>query len=197
MTSGKKPTSNPLKDLESAAQENAAAESEQITLDPKQLLDQLASMEAKLKKLEADNERLANENESLTAAGGLRFSPNEQAYAGEDGHGGYEFRVEPITKDGEFEHLKPTTVRCVDESEAIRWYCQKNEMKPGTGKALDPVRVRLKVTCASKERAESIILQKRIALLRVKINNGQELTAEDQELARRCEKQLFGFDSDT
>lgn len=157
------------------------------------LLARLDAAERELKSRDAKIEALQDEVKQLSQAGGLKYSPQEKPFAGENG--GYEFIVTPHPKEGDtdFAHLKSMSVRCIDESEALRWYCQVNETKKGSGRALDPVKVRLTVACVGRERADSIVRQKQISVLRKKIESGMQLTDADNELLAQCEEQIYGF----
>lgn len=172
----------------SAAATDPAAMSETQQLS---LMQRLDALEAKLKETQAENERLKAEAEQSMAAG-LRYSPNERAFAGSEG---YKFLVKPIVlpvdKD-KYAHLKPVEVSACDESEAKRWYYQSNETRPGSGQALDPMQVRLEVTCLSiKERNESLRRQYQLAGIRNKVDNGQSLNKDEERLLREYESALF------
>lgn len=164
-------------------------------LDPNELLARLEAAESQLKERDDTIAGLKDEVSELTQAGGLKFSPKEQPFAGPDG--GYNFVVTPKVKadDPSMQHLKPRKVKCCDESEALRWYCQVNENKPGTGMALDPMKVQLHVECVDDARQRSLMRQKQIAALRRKVENGQQLSAADNKLLATCEEEIYGYSS--
>lgn len=159
------------------------------------VLSRLEAAEAALKERDAEINQLRDEAARVAATGGLKYSPSDRPYAGPGG--GFEFTVTPILREGEteFAHLTPKTVRACDESEALRWYCQAHEMKPGSGKAVDPVRVRLTVACLGRERADAIMRQKQISALRRKVEAGVQLTEADNALLAQCEGEIYGYGS--
>jgi len=156
------------------------------------VLERLKTMEAALAESVAENKRLREEAEAAVANAGLRYQPNAKAFAGPEG---YEFEVVPVLKDGdnEYRHLKRARVKAVDEGEAKRWYCQANEGKPGTGTALDPMKVRLEVRSLSPQRATSIVRQKQISALRAKVNSGMQLSKSDTVLLNEVESEIYGY----
>lgn len=139
-----------------------------------------------------ENQRLREEADAIASSGGLRYSPNEKAFAGPEG---YEFEVRPVLKEGDatYAHLKPAKIKACDESEALRWYCQANETRPGSGTALDPIRVRLSVKCLSKERDNSVVRQKQIAVIRRKVENAVPLTDAEQALIDKYEIDIYSL----
>lgn len=153
------------------------------------LLRRLASLEKQLKEQKEETERILAES---NASSGKRYSPKEKAFAGVEG---YKFRVTPIAKkDGDsIDHLQPAEVEAVDESEALRWYCVANESRPGSGQALDPMRVRLKVESIGRKRADSVMRQKQIGALRLKVQSGVTLSPKELALLDTCEKEVFQF----
>lgn len=172
----------------------SVADEQVATLTPAQtleLLKRLDSLEKALVEQKAETERVIAENAN---ASGKRYSPGEKAFAGVEG---YKFRVTPIPKkDGnpdQFSHLKPQDVEACDESEALRWYCVANESRPGSGQALDPMKVRLKVEPIGRKRADSVVRQKQIGALRLKVNAGLQLTEKESALLATCEKEIFQF----
>lgn len=172
----------------------ATADEQVTSLTPAQtleLLKKLDSLEKALVEQRAETERIIAENAN---ASGKRYSPGEKAFAGVEG---YKFRVTPIPKkDGnpdQFAHLKPQEVEACDESEALRWYCVANESRPGSGQALDPMKVRLKVEAIGRKRADSVMRQKQIGALRVKVQAGLQLTEKETALLATCEKEIFQF----
>lgn len=181
-----KATSESDLNIGKALSEAGNAEPEQVS--NVELLRRLAALESKYTELKDEHERVVAESQ---ASSGKRYSPNEKAFAGVEG---YEFLVTPMPKEGEFQHLKPATVRAVDESEALRWYCVANEMKPGTGAALDPVKVRLDVKPVGRKRADSIMRQKQIGALRKKVEANQPLSEQESDLLASCEREIFNYE---
>lgn len=162
-------------------------------VDPNDTLARLIAAEEALKAREEEIVALKAEADRVMASGGLRYSPKDRPFVGDGG--GYEFTVTPKIKEGDTDlaHLKPVTVRCCDESEALRWYCQAHEMKVGSGKAVDPVKVHLSVVCLGRERADAIMRQRQISVLRRKVESGAQLNETDQELLATCENEIYGF----
>lgn len=154
----------------------------------------LAAQTATTAQQKEEIDRLREEADRIRDGAGLRYSPKEQAYIGDNG--GYEFEVIPRIKEGDtsLAHLVPKKVRACDESEAIRWYCQTNEMKKGTGIAVDPVKVPLSAKCLGRERADAIMRQRRISALRSKVESGHTLSETDRELLETCEQEVFGYE---
>jgi hypothetical protein len=189
----KEPALNIGEALSKAGLTEAASSEEQVaTLTPAQtleLLKRLDSLEKALVEQKAETERVIAENAN---ASGKRYSPGEKAFAGVEG---YQFKVTPIPKkDGDqFPHLKPQVVEACDESEALRWYCVANESRPGSGQALDPMKIRLKVESVGRKRADSIVRQKQIGALRLKVNAGLQLSEKEADLLETCEKEIFNF----
>jgi hypothetical protein len=175
---------------EATAPEQVAESSKQASAPD--LLERLAALEAANAELQKRNQELKEEAEAIASAGGLRYSPKEQAFAGPNG---YLFEVTPMLKEGDttYAHLKPRKVKAVDESEALRWYCQVNEMKPGSGRAVDPLRVRLTVKVVGRERADSILRQRQIAALRLKVQGNQKLSEKDEALLAEVEDEIYGY----
>lgn len=183
---------NDLNIAQALAESTVGEGQEQSTLTQAQtleLLGRLASLEKALEEQKAETERVIAENAN---ASGKRYSPSEKAFAGVEG---YKFRVTPIPKkDGDqFAHLKPQDVEACDESEALRWYCVANESRPGSGQALDPMKVRLKVEAIGRKRADSIMRQKQIGALRLKVQAGLTLSKQESELLATCEKEIFQY----
>jgi len=159
------------------------------------LLARLEALEARAKSDAATIEQLKSENERITNSGGLRFSPKDQPFVGDGG--GYEFLVTPHINEADPKqaHLKPVKVRCCDESEAIRWYCQSHEMTLGSGRAVDPVKLRITAEIQGRERADSVMRQKQVSVLRKKIEGGQALSDSDKTLLSEVEDEIYGFGS--
>lgn len=193
MASKEKESLNIAEALTRAAEPQVAQGEEQVaSLTPAQtleLLKRLESLEKALAEQKAETERVIAENAN---ASGKRYSPGEKAFAGVEG---YKFRVTPIPKkDGDqFSHLKPQEVEACDESEALRWYCVANESRPGSGQALDPMKVRLKVEPIGRKRADSVMRQKQIGALRLKVQAGLPLSTQESTLLSTCEKEIFQY----
>ncbi len=158
-------------------------------------LARLAVVEKRLADAEAEVSKLRDENERITSSGGLRYSPKDKPFTGEDG--GYEFIVtpHPSAEDHDSGHLEPATVRACDESEAIRWYCQSHESKKGSQRAVDPVKVRITAKIVGRARADAIMRQRQISALRRKVETGNQLSEADQALLSECEDEVYGFRS--
>lgn len=80
--------------------------------------------------------------------------------------------------------LPTKTVRCCDESEAIRWYAVTTPHPSQPGKALDTAKYRCIATNKEEEkRVKRIALEHRKVYLRNQYKNGsKELTTEELEL---------------
>lgn len=158
------------------------------------LLARLEALERRAAEAEAEAQKLREENDRIMSTGGLRYSANDQPFVGHDG--GYEFLVTPLVENNpDAAHLKPVKVRCCDEAEALRWYCQAHEAKPGSRLAVDPMKVKLKVEIVGRERADSIMRQKQLSVLRKKVESGVNLTESEQAMVAQYEEEIYGFRS--
>lgn len=153
-------------------------------------LSRMAALEAELK---SALERIGELESEVDGQTGLKCRPGAKPFLGDGG--GYEFVVTPKYTSEKLSHLKPMKVRCCDESEALRWYCEANENAPGSGRALDTVTpgLQLIAQCIDERRAQAILLQKQIAALRTKIERNMPLTDQDHELLERYESKVMNY----
>lgn len=181
-------------DMEKLAEADKQAASKPIesdaTINNTAELDRLAALETELKAALDKINELESEVENQA---GLKYRPQAKPYAGENG--GYKFVVVPKYTDPKLSHLKPMEVTCCDESEAIRWYCEANESHPGSGLALDTVTIGLQLTakCLDESRKASILIQKKLAAIRNKLERNMAMSDEDEQLMQQYEAKIFGY----
>lgn len=151
-----------------------AKEKEALTVEER--MARLEAAEASLKEREkelSDREEAIRARQDSSAVRPVR--PSEVVCVGE----GYEFVVSPMKADSP---LQAKTIRCCDESEAIRWYVATTQSPENPGKQVDPVKHPLKATCndpkREQRRKEALIL----ASLRAKSERGNLLSEPEQEL---------------
>lgn len=153
-------------------------------------LDRLEAAEKEIERLRLENERLAAEQTSSLA--GLRLRHEAKPFAPEGGS--YRFRIGPHPAvKAKYPDLPTIEEMACDESEIIRWYCANHEVTKGSGKQVDPVKVRLECVCIDKKRAYAIILKQRLAALRLKVSSGGALSREDQALLSEYEAEVFNY----
>lgn len=175
----------PSKAPEVAASGTVASQGVQSDPQYADILAKLAAAEAKIR--EQDEELAAKAQE----AAAMKVRPDEAPFAGENA---YRFSVGPLHA-AKYPQLQTHVVEACDESEAIRWYCMTQQHPAGSGKRVDPVKVQLVATCLDKRRAENIMLAKRIAAVRRKLESGSALSKEDNEILDKYEGKVLGYDS--
>ena len=160
-------------------------------LNAEELQKSLEEMRVALEKAEAANRKKDEEIEAMRETAGLKYDPKAQPMTGEAG--GWLFEIEPLVEDKpELSHLKPVKARACDESELKRWYCFAHEMTPGSGKAVDPLKVRFRITCLEASmRAKEIMTSTRIGALKQKLKVGAQLSQTDQELLEQFEDRVW------
>jgi hypothetical protein len=166
--------------------------------------EQQAAAEAKVKdllaKLEAAEKRataLQEENEALQTgtSSGLKVRKDQgKPYSGESG--GWLFKIEPLDKE-KYPHLPTLTERACDESEMIRWYSGYHEDPPKSGKRVDIVKVKLKVTCVDKGRISLINHVKRLANIRQKLDAGIGISQADEAILAKHESEILGVEQES
>lgn len=165
----------------------------------------IARLEAAEKRLALAQEQVADAEKRAEEADAARREAESlggRRLAGEDKPlyvkgGCYKFTVGPIKPHPTYPHLVPKTVETVDESEAIRWYCENHEMQPGSNRAVDREKIKIVATCLEKTKRSSIIaLKNRLSALRVKVLQGSVLNAEEEKLVKDFEGEVYGFAND-
>lgn len=148
---------------------------------------------AKLRAAEETIERLKLEQEEAQRReAGLKIRPGELPLKVADGS--YEFEVGPML-DKDKDKCPTVTVNCVDESEAIRWYCASHEYPPGSRKQVDPIHIKLRATCKDSRRNQLINLKKQIAAIRVKVESGQSLSKNENEMFNKYQDAVLNLQS--
>jgi len=179
-------------DMDKLAQAEAELNNTPIASEPEvnPQMDRLAAMEAELK---SALEKISELESEVDGQAGLKCRPGAKPFLGDGG--GYEFVVTPKYSSEKLSHLKPMKVRCCDESEALRWYCEANENQPGSGRALDTVTpgLLLVAECLDERRKHSILLQKQIASVRMKIERNLPMSEQDTELLNRYESKIMNY----
>lgn len=185
---GESPTSGSGLASESKSGESKSGEAKgkgksKAVREREEALRKLEEAEARIRELE--EEKRARE------AIGLAVKHEKMPFAG-DNNEGWEIEVGPSPKIADkHPHLKTVTVRAVDESEAIRWYCATNEDKPGSGKMIDPMRIRVVARCVDPGRERLVVHKHRVANVRRKLESGQSLSQKDQEFLERHESEIL------
>lgn len=134
----------------------------------------LAAREAALIEKEADLKALAD------SSGNRPVRPSEAVCIGE----GYLFEVRPKKADA---GLPTKEIRCIDESEALRWYVATTPSPENPTKQVDPVKHQLEAICKDPARAERRNAALRLALIRSKAERGVPLTPEEELDLNRAE----------
>lgn len=147
-------------------------------------LERLADAEKRLKDLEEE----LRERDLV----GLAIKHEKMPFAGDNGGWLHEVGPAPEIRE-KYPHLKVKRKRAVDEGEAIRWYAACHEEKPGSGKMIDLIRVRILAKCIDPGRQKLINHKKRISHIRTKIDTGQALTDRDQEFLDANEHEILGY----
>ncbi len=173
----------------------AAIESLEKAAAAQQASSQPAGDEAMLAKLIAAEQQIKELTERLAsqeaeAFSGLKISPGDRPYVGENG--GYLFEVGPVNKSLH-DVLPPIQVSACDESEAKRYYCNKFDYPKGSKRAIDPVAIEINVTCKDPRRQQLIHRKARLAMIRTKLNSGQQLTGEEQKILDENQQEVLGF----
>lgn len=101
------------------------------------------------------------------------------------------FRIGPFDKE-KHPHLPVVEMKACDESEMIRWYCATTHDPPKSGKQVDPVKVRLKVECLDKGRADLIWRKQHLSNIRSKLASGSPLTGKEQDMLDANEDEIYG-----
>lgn len=147
------------------------------------------------RKLDAAEKLLAAHEEKerarVEAAAGARINKDEVAFVGENG--GWLHEVGPQNKDCGLDTVK---IKCVDESEAIRWYTRTRDFPVGSGIAVDPMNKkigRIIATCIDPGRQRLIALKTRMALVRSKLNSGTGLSDAEKAFLEKHEEEILGF----
>ncbi len=152
------------------------------------LVARMAELEAQLQaantraaelEVQALSRPVAGDSEKAGVAGGPSANTADQAQGTAEG---YEFEVFCVDATA---GLPRKTVRCCDESEAIRWYAQTTPHAKQPGKALDTAKYRCTARCLEEPRRQAkIILEHKKAFLRMQLkNNGaKDMSAEDLRL---------------
>lgn len=151
-----------------------AKEKEQLTIEER--IARLEAAEASLREREkeiSEREEAIRAQQDSSAVRPVR--PSEVVCVGE----GYEFTVSPMKADSP---LQSKTIRCCDESEAIRWYVATTQSPENPGKQVDPVKHPLRAVCndpkREQRRKEALILSS----LRAKAERGNLLTEDEQRM---------------
>lgn len=152
------------------------------------LIEKLAAAEARAQQLEIEKQELQEQAAAQLSNRRLRAEAAPFAPPG----GSYRFRCGPAAPE-KYPHLKIWEGMACDESEVKRWYAANFEEVPGSGKQIDPMSVKLAVECVDPKRAQVLVLQKRLAALRQKVNMGSALSRSDQELLERFEADVFQY----
>jgi hypothetical protein len=153
-----------------------------------ELLRKMDSLEKAMQEKDAEIQALKDQQ-----LAGLKVLPGaSRPYCGPDG--GYKFRIEPKFPE-KYPHLKPLTENACDESELIRYYCAVNEEVKGSNKRLDPVRCLLTVTCLDEGKRKNLTYHKqRLANIRMRLDQGHTVSAEDQAMIDSEYRILQGMD---
>lgn len=148
----------------------------------------MAKLEAKERELAKAEQQLADSIANETS--GLRVRTEERGpYRGENG--GWLFRIAPFDKE-KFPHLQAVEMKACDEAEMIRWYCATHQDPPKSGKQVDPVKVRLKVECLDKGRADLIWKKQHLSNIRAKLASGSPLAEKEQVMLDANEDEIYG-----
>ena len=176
----------------------AAPQTDKTKTELAATMKRMAELEKELEARDRHIEDLEAEAQAIRDQGGLKFNAADIAFEGPHGD---EFLVTPhLNREDQannvFKHLKPKKVKAVDESEAIRWYLQSHESSEGSGKPLDPVRVRVTATAVGDARRKRVQLKRQLVNLRNKLESGNMLSDREQELLNEYEADIYGYDKE-
>lgn len=148
---------------------------------------------AKLRAAEETIARLtAEQEEAQRREAGLKIRPGELPLRMAEGS--YEFEVGPMLEKDK-DKCPTTTVTCVDESEAIRWYCASYDYPKGSKKQVDPIQIKLRATCKDNRRNQLINLKKQIAVIRTKVEAGQPLSKNENDMFVKYQDMVLSLQS--
>lgn len=150
-------------------------------------LARLEAAEKALKEREAKLSEREKELESQADSGATRpVRPSEIVHIGD----GWEFTVS-CRKAGS--SLPTKKIKCVDESEALRWYVATTSDPENPTKQIDPLKHPLQAVCTDPKRLERQRATIRIASLRAKLENGGQLTSSEFDEVQAADLARYGI----
>jgi len=148
-----------------------------------ELQKRLDAAEKALKEIEARNAEL------MELEAGRKISINDKPYVGD---AGYKFEVGPRDRV-KYPELPVEQFKATDESEAKRWYLNSHEYPKGSGIVIDPISITIDVKCIDPARNVAILLAKRLGVIRSKLDKGQPLTDQEEDLLAKNEAKVHNF----
>ena len=143
-------------------------------------------LDAAEKLLQAERDKNA---ELMELEAGRKISINDKPY---EGDAGYKFEVGPRDR-AKFPDLPVEQFKATDEAEAKRWYLNSHDNPKGSGIVIDPIAVTVDVKCIDPKRNQVILLAKRLGVIRSKLDKGQQLTEQEEDLLLKNEAKVHNF----
>lgn len=143
-------------------------------------------LDAAEKLLQAERDKNA---ELMELEAGRKISINDKPYVGD---AGYKFEVGPRDRV-KYPELPVEQFKATDESEAKRWYLNSHEYPKGSGIVIDPISITIDVKCIDPARNVAILLAKRLGVIRSKLDKGQPLTDQEEDLLAKNEAKVHNF----
>jgi len=153
-----------------------------------ELLKKMAETEAELARVTAERDEAREQAEAMS---NRRVSKSEPLRIKGST---YLFEVGPV-KAKDYPHLPVVQIETIDESEAIRWYAATHEHPPQSGRQVDLVAVKMQARCIDPKRAQAIMIQKQISILRQKVEQNQALTEREQQMVQEFHEKIYGIAS--
>lgn len=178
--SNQAPKSEPLAESSAPVAPVVPQVDDRETQEMRRRLDELE------KALQIEREKNA---ELLELEAGRKVSINDRPYAGD---AGWMFQVGP-RNPAEYPDLKVETFKATDEAEAKRWYLNSHEFPKGSGIVIDPIQITIDVKCVDPKRNQSILLAKRLGVIRAKLDRGQSLSKEEEQILSDNEARVYNW----
>lgn len=156
-----------------------------VEIDP-ETMELRKRLDAAEKLLQAERDK---NTELMELEAGRKISINDKPYVGD---AGYKFEVGPRDRV-KYPELPVEQFKATDEAEAKRWYLNSHEYPKGSGIVIDPISITIDVKCIDPARNVAILLAKRLGVIRSKLDKGQPLTDQEEDLLAKNEAKVHNF----